>query len=342
MIQKRIVSRRYQINKIDEAEYSKEVWERKEKLEKYELLMSEGNDESVALQVIGIPRSTLFRWQKNYRAIGLGGLENASRRPNKLRKPLWGALVERRIYSLRIQYPLWGKDKIAIKYRKIYGTVVSASTAGRIIKKLVQLGHVQPVAKLSGHHIPKRRIFDGYAQRWKSHMKAQCPGEMIQIDHMTVYVQGQGYLKQFNAICPITKLLSCKVYKEANSTNAADFLEYIRSQLPFEVRSIQVDGGSEFMLKFEQKCQNLGLSLYVLPPRSPECNAHVERSNRTFKGEFYSQYPPGKSLHALQRDLSKFTDFYNKKRPHQGLGYLTPWRFYCSIREGGQVSYVLN
>jgi len=109
MIQNRIVSRRYQINQIDEAKYASEVWGRKEKLEKYELLMNEGNDEAVVLQVIGIPRSTLFRWKKNYRELGLDGLENISRRPDKIRKPIWGELVERRVHGLRAQYSLVGK-----------------------------------------------------------------------------------------------------------------------------------------------------------------------------------------------------------------------------------------
>jgi len=268
MIQNRTVSKRYQINQIDEAEYSSEVWKRKEQLEKYELLMNEGNDETLVLQVIGVPRSTLFRWKKNYRELGIEGLENASRRPDRIRRPLWGDLVERRVHSLRVQYPLWGKEKIASRYKEVYRTKVSASTVGRIIQKLVALGRVQPVAMLSGYHIPKRRVFNGHAQRWKSDMKAQLPGEMVQIDHMTVYVPGQGYVKQFNAICPITKLLSCKVYKEANSTNAADFLEHIINKLPFDIRSIQVDGGSEFMLKFEQKCQDnyqRGNSCFNLP-----------------------------------------------------------------------------
>lgn len=296
MIQTRIISRKYHINRLDETEYSAKVWERKEKIEKYNLLIDEGNDETVVLQVIDVPRSTLFRWKKSYREFGLSGLENTSRRPNRIRKPLWGEIVERRVHSLRVKYSLWGKEKIARKCQEIYNAKVSASTVGRILKKLVLLGRVYPVHMLTGRHVPKRRIFNGHAKRWKGDMKAKSPGEMIQIDHMTVYVPGHGHIKQFNAICPITKLVTCKVYKEANSANAADFLEHAKATFPFKIKSIQVDGGSEFMMKFEQKCRNSIIPLYVLPPRSPECNAHVERSNGTFKNEFYSQYSAGRSF----------------------------------------------
>jgi len=53
----------------------------------------------------------------------------------------------------------------------------------------------------------------------------------------------------------------------------------------FQVKAIQVDGGSEFMAEFESECARLGLALYVLPPRSPKLNGCVERLNRTFRNE---------------------------------------------------------
>ena len=34
-------------------------------------------------------------------------------------------------------------------------------------------------------------------------------------------------------------------------------------------QSVQVDGGSEFQGEFEEAAQELGLKVYVLPPRQP-------------------------------------------------------------------------
>jgi len=48
-----------------------------------------------------------------------------------------------------------------------------------------------------------------------------------------------------------------------------------------------VDGGSEFAADFEQACQQCGLRLFVLPPRSPKLNGAVERAQRTHTEEFY-------------------------------------------------------
>jgi len=59
-------------------------------------------------------------------------------------------------------------------------------------------------------------------------------------------------------------------------------LEYVQ-KVPFKIKSIQVDGGSEFMAEFEDACQELNIPLIVLPPASPKYNGGVERANRTFR-----------------------------------------------------------
>lgn len=154
---------------------------------------------------------------------------------------------------------------------------------------------------------------------------------------MTIHVHGLGYVKHFNAICPHTKMAFQMVYKAATSKNAADFLKHVIKSLPFKVKSIQVDGGSEFRSHFEQACEINDIPLYVTPPRSPECNGHVERINGTFKYEFYSQYQGTTSIHILRYELLKFTRHYHKIRPHEGLGYLTPHEFCSSLEKvGGQ------
>jgi putative transposase len=57
--------------------------------------------------------------------------------------------------------------------------------------------------------------------------------------------------------------------------------------MPFPIKVIQVDGGSEFQDSFEEEYQRKGIKLFVLPPRSPELNGHVERAQRTHAEEFH-------------------------------------------------------
>ena len=48
--------------------------------------------------------------------------------------------------------------------------------------------------------------------------------------------------------------------------------------VPFRIEGIQVDGGSEFRAEFEDACRERNLCLFVLPPKRPQLNGHVERA----------------------------------------------------------------
>lgn len=69
-----------------------------------------------------------------------------------------------------------------------------------------------------------------------------------------------------------------EAHDRATSTAAARFLHTLQQRLPFPVRALQVDGGSEFAAAFEDACQQRGRKLFVLPPRSPQLNGAVERA----------------------------------------------------------------
>lgn len=329
MMQTSILQRKlYHINNIDKTDYSTIVYERKDKLDKIELLLSEGCLENIALKAMNIPRSTYYRWKRNYKLFGLIGLENESKRPNKIRKPSWSKEVELQIYNLRKKFPLWGKQKIAIMYEREYKTKISQSTVGRILTKLLKRGKIKSVQLcLFGKITPKRRIFNSYAQRWQYGMKAKQAGELVQVDHMTIHIPGFGYAKHFSATCPTTKYATYQVYREANSKNATLFLEHMKQTFPFSIQSIQVDGGSEFMADFESACKNSTIPLFVLPPRRPKFNGNVERSNGIAKYEFYAQYEALPNLHTIRKKLQEFVLFYNFQRPHQKIGLLTPSQF---------------
>ena len=91
--------------------------------------------------------------------------------------------------------------------------------------------------------------------------------------------------------------------------------------------ALPVDGGGEFAAQFEAACQARGLQLFVLPPRSPKLNGHVERANRTHTEEFYELTPCSLSIAQLNGQLQAWERTYNTVRPHQSLGYLTPQEF---------------
>ena len=104
----------------------------------------------------------------------------------------------------------------------------------------VRLGRIRPCAFCRGRvQAKKRRDFQrGHAQRWQSGSKAPRPGELLQIDHRSVSRDGDT-LKEFQAAGPYAKQLVARVYSRATARNAARFLQAVRDDLPFPLRSIQ-------------------------------------------------------------------------------------------------------
>jgi IS30 family transposase len=187
-----------------------------------------------------------------------------------------------------------------------------------------------------------RRFDNGHAQRWDYEKCCLCAGdkkslekidmgELIQIDHMTV-TKNNLTMKQFTAIDPTTRMIVSEAYGNAASFTARKFLtEKVLNGFPFKVKSIQTDGGSEFMKYFEDACREQSIPLYILPPHKPKYNGRVERSNRIMREEFYGNNELLKltdSLGAFRNKLKEFVDKYNGYRPHKELDYLTPREYY--------------
>jgi len=86
------------------------------------------------------------------------------------------------------------------------------------------------------------------------------------------------------------------------------------------------------MAEFEATCQRLGIALFVLPPKSPKLNGHVERMQRTFREEFYTRPLPAR-IPELQRELDAYLDYYNRERPHRALNGLAPLEFLAMMQK---------
>ncbi len=332
----------YQINTIDGSEYSLKAIERYEKLRLFQKLRGEGCSEKTALEAIKMSRASYFRWKRKYGAMGLAGLEDESKRPHNVRKPQWDKKTEDAVIIIRLKYRYFGKEKIAVMLKRELSKEISVSMVGRILTKALAKGTIKSVAYHFGRKEFKPRVFNKHAQRWQRGSKAKGPGQLVQVDHMQVQLNGIN-IKHFKAICPVTKIVVEQAYRSATSFVAAEFLKLIAAQFPFPIVSLQVDGGSEFMGEFEKGCKLLAIPLYVLPPRSPELNGTVERGNGTVKYEFYQQYDGPPKLECVQKKLQNYVNFYNSVRPHQTLKYLTPYEYYSELtKQGPSVSHVLN
>jgi len=287
--------------------------------------LGHGHNARLTCRHFDISPQTFYRWKRRYDPQNLKTLEDRSRRPKHLRQPTWTTELVERILKLREEYPRWGKDKLVILLRG-EGLEVSTSMVGRVIRYLKDRGVLrEPISNhISARKRPRQRP---YATRKPRDYVATEPGDIVQLDTLDVRPLPGVILKHFTARDMVSRWDVIEVYSRATATTATHFLKKLQSRLPFPLRAIQVDGGSEFGAVFEEECRQQGIKLFVLPPRSPKLNGHVERAHRTHTEEFYEVTDSSFNIAELRGELLEWEHTYNTIRPHQALGYLTPLQF---------------
>ena len=286
---------------------------------------SHGQNARLTCRYFGISPQTFYRWKRRYDPHHLESLEYHSHRPRHLRQPTYSVELVEAVLKLREEYPRWGKDKLVVLLQGD-GFACSTSTVGRILHRLKERGALrEPVP----NHISarKRQRKRPYAVRKPKEYVAKEPGDIVEVDTLDVRPLPGVVLKHFTARDIISRWDVLEAHTRATSNTASGFIEAMIERMPFPIRAIQVDGGSEFEDIFEETCRRKGIKLFVLPPRSPKLNGHVERAQRTHTEEFYEITDAGFDISELNKALLKWEKIYNTIRPHQALRYLTPLEF---------------
>jgi putative transposase len=271
----------------------------------------------------GISRETFYVWKRRYDPQHLRTLEARSARPHHTRPRTWTTEQVQAVQQLREEWPCWGKDKLQLLLPS--ELELSVSKVGRILSSLRARGQlIEPPRRITTRQPQAPRP---YAQRKPKDYQPTAPGELVEIDTLDVRPQAGTVLKQFTATDVISRHGALELASAATATLATRILEAL-ARLPFPVQAVQIDGGSEFKGAFEAACEQRGLPLFLLPPRSPKLNGHVERSQRTHTEEFYQCTTAAPTLAALRPALAEWETVYNTIRPHQALAYLTPRQFW--------------
>ena len=170
---------------------------------------------SVKAAAAKVPLSTLYRWQK--------GCERKSTRSHTVRKPKRDRRLAIAVERLRRKFPMGGKDKLApLLWRE--GFDASVSMVGRILKSLVDRGAVEAVPNLRrrSKHAPRRhkRV---HAKRLPKNMKAEKPGQIVQLDAVHISLLPGKTIRHFTGYCPVAKWTVGKAYNRATAASAKLF-----------------------------------------------------------------------------------------------------------------------
>jgi transposase InsO family protein len=271
---------------------------------------------SLTSRHFGLTRKTTRKWLKQLRQRGPAGLNEKSRVPLNTRKPSTSSDIIYHVVKVRKQYPAWSKYKIQTILKRDYGLKTSASNIGRILKRRNLVDKKKSDKRRKAALRPRLRFPRG--------LRISETGDMVQMDTKYIMFPGGRKLFQFTAIDVLSKQRVLRVYPSQSSRNGRLFLEECLQTLPFRIKAVQTDNGSEFMKEFEKKCRELNLTHYYIYPRTPKQNTYVERSHGSDKEEFYRFGNVCQDREVMNRKIQEWQDVWNDKRPHQALDYRTP------------------
>jgi len=275
------------------------------------------------VEAFGIGKSTLYDWKKSYESSNkkLLSLVPKKTRPKTVRQMTTDWRLIQFIREFREQYGNIGREKIKIFLDEYASEIGVVSISHRTITKIIKRKNLffdSPVKSKRKNKFSRDRI--------KRSPKVKEPG-YIEMDSVVVYVN----CIRHNFICCIdvyTKLAYARKVKTLSSLQAKLTLEKFQKHSPHLVHTVQTDNGSEFFKFFHQYLQEQNIKHQFIYPKSPKINGVVERFNRTIQEEFINRNDEiYYDLNAFEVKLQKYLAWYNNKRPHVALGYLSPMQF---------------
>lgn len=249
---------------------------------------------------LGFNQSTIVKWTKrvpNYGRL----IPTRSSRPKSHPKKLPLSVV-RQIIDLRLKHHRCAE----VVHRELanQGIKVSLSSVKRTLARNYLLKKRSPWKK---YHYSGLRP------------KAEKPGDLVEIDTIHLWKNQKERLYVYTLLDVCSRWAAAWATKKISAGNTLRFIEQAREHLPFNLKCLQSDHGSEFSGHFTDRVKIIHRHSRV---RRPNDNAHLERFNLTIQTEFLNKLP--KDVKVINQCLPKYLTYYNTQRLHLGLNLKTP------------------
>ena len=247
---------------------------------------------------------TILRW---HRELVAQKWDHSDKRRPMGRPPTPQEVVDR-ILQLARENPSWGYDRIADALTNI-GHQVCDRTVGNILK-----AHgIEPA--------PERKR----TTTWSTFLKAHW-NQLAAIDFTTIEVWTTNGLVTYYLLFAM-RLATRQVCFLGCTPNpgspwmaqmARNLTDAFDGFLRAPVRYVLMDRDTKFTAEFQAILTAAEVKPVLLPPKSPNCNAHLERFFRSLKEEALSQIIFFSEM-TLRETVNEYLMHYHRERAHQGL-----------------------
>jgi transposase InsO family protein len=301
--------------------------DRMEERLKFVARLLDGDAMATVCREFGISRKTGYKIFNRYKEVGIGGLNDQSRRPHRYANQL-PFQVERRILSIKRERPTWGAPKIREKLLREYPQIrpPAKSTVHAVLER---------------HGLVKRRKKRRYRAQGTELSLGKHPNDLWCADYKGEFLLGnRRYCYPLTITDHKTRyLLACDALDSTKETYA--FTVFERTFQEFGLPgAIRTDNGTPFasrtalfgLSKLSVWWLRLGIHIERIKPGAPQENGRHERMHLTLKKE--ATKPAGFNFLQQQERFDAFMQQYNHDRPHQALGMKYPGELYTpSTRE---------
>ena len=285
-----------------------------EKLEIIRLVEQSHLPAKRTLEMLGIPKTTFYRWYDRYTAFGEAGLEDRRPHPGQV----WNRIpdeVRQAVVDLALDEPELSPRELAVRFTDTKKHFVSESSVYRILK-------AQDLIPSPAFIVVKA------ANEFRD--KTTRPNQMWQTDFTYLKVIGWGWyylstiLDDFSRYVIAWKL--CTTMKAKDVTDTLELaMEASGCDQPTVLHRPRLlsDNGSSYIAGDLAKWLGDKRMDHVRgAPNHPQTQGKIERWHQTLKNRILleNHYLPG----ALEEAVDTFVDHYNYRRVHESLGNVTP------------------
>jgi putative transposase len=268
-------------------------------------------------QEYGISAKTGYKWQERFLRLGLGGMEEESRRPHSHAEQLGEAEVCA-IVRLKLAHPRWGPRKIRALYLRGHGEGASESSFKRVLER----------AGLTEKRKRARVVIEG--GRLSSGRRAERLNEVWTVDFKGWWRTQEGRCEPLTVRDEFSRyVLELRAMEDARSQSVQRSFERLfeRHGLPEAIRS---DNGSPFasiqsvhgLSRLSAWWMALGIDLERGRVGCPQDNGAHERLHRDISLELEGLGE------GTQEALDLWRQEFNYERPHEALQMRCPGEVY--------------
>ena len=285
-----------------------------EKLEIIRLVERSHLPAKQTLAMLGVPRTTFYRWYPHYRHDGEVALQDQAPLPGRV----WNRIpdtVRDRLITLALNRPELSPRELAVTFTDTEGYFVSESSVYRLLK---------------AHDLITRPAFIVIKAASEFTDKTTAINQQWQTDFTYLKIIGWGWMYLSTILDDFSRyVVAWKLCTTMTSRDVAETLELAlqasgcdQADLVQKPRLLSDNGSSYLSSNLADWLSDNGMSHVRGAPYHPQTQGKIERWHQTLKNRILLEnyFLPGD----LETQIEAFVDHYNHQRYHESLNNLTP------------------